>query len=251
MSGGLERNEKLTTDDLIRIATILGHLAKDHDLYSLLFETSNKKLLVDGTTINTKDLMWFVILDNAYARGWFWNPKGKMTSDTSVCAGVPLAFLGAKRVFNKSYSSWLSEDLKRVDIFLPQGLNTWRIDETGNQVLEQKSVSRGGEVGLIKLHMSNYEVEDIHGIREQIILGSSKPRKVKGDPIFNKCSYLLRCMIAQSWCWAAACRNSDMITDYRDWDKLAPSVDASFQGLKPKKAKIAPGFLAFVDREER
>lgn len=263
MSGGLDSKQKLRSGDLMRIATILGYLSKDYDLYSLLFEEPNKRIKVDGVEINTKDLMWFVIMDHSYARGWYWQPDGTMVTDTSVCVGVPLVFLGAKRVYNKTYSSWLEDyEEMKLDMFLPQGLNCWKINDKGEQVLEESNAQRGGDIGLIRLYKSEYkfEIDHIHRIREQITLGSPKPRKVKDiaeedtyDKLFNRCSFVLRCMIAQTWCWGSVSRNSDMITDYKNWDNLQPSVESAslaMQGLVPKNTRIAPGFLAFTGTKE-
>jgi len=273
MGGNLEREEKLSTYQIERICTYYGILAKREPLYDLLFEGSNKRLEVDGDYINTKDLMWFTMMDHAYARGWYWQPNGKATLDTSVCQGVPLALKGARRVFNKSYMSWIEglepKDYIKCDIFLPQGLNTLKVNDVGKVEKEEKNRTRGGAAGLIALHTTkdaDFSVAHIHRLREQISAWAttSKPKMVKEDLIaehdkdrtgelFNKCSFQMRSMILHGWTWYSTSRHSDQITDFKDWDNFLPSVDRmsiAMQGLEPKKTRVPEGFLKFTNSRE-
>jgi len=268
MSGDMERGNKLSTSQLERIATLLGHLSKQGNLYDILFNESNQRVTLDNTTINTKDLMWFVLMDHSYARGWYWQPTGKMTADTSVCAGVPLAFLGARRLYNKPYMSWLT-DLGELhcDMFLPQGLNSWKIDDEGQVVHEESNSSRGGAAGLIRVFNQedmHIDLAHIHRLREEVprYTSTSKPKKVipsnisedeRVGNLYNNCSYLMRCMILQGWCWYNLSRNEDMILDFTSWDNNLPSIDSmshAMQGLAPKDTRIAKGFLAFTKTKE-
>lgn len=267
--GGLENHEKLNTHQLERISTYLGHVAKKGNLYNILFKDENIRLNLDGDEVNTKDLMWFVIMDHEFARGWYWKPSGAMTTDTSVCAGVPLAFKGAKRLFNKTYMSWLEEADETIecDIFLPQGLNSLRIDEEGEIVPEVKSQSRGGRGGLISLYRSDkfdFDSTHIHRLREEVprYATTSKPKMVKPanisedgriGKVYNDLSHLMRCMLLQGWCWYNRSRNSDMITDFRDWDNFSKSIDSpsiAMRGLEPKTTRIATGYLKFTNTKE-
>jgi hypothetical protein len=241
--------EKLSTANLERICTYYGLLAKRGNLYDILFTQENEKVTLDGDEINTKDLMWFTLMDHTYARAWYWKPNGKATTDTSVNHAVPLAFKGARRVFNKSYMSWFTNGIE-CDIFLPQGLNSYRISEDGSVEEEKEDqLRRGGKAGLIHLYNNQIDFPDniIRILREEIpnYATTAKPKKVKLDAnhfnIWNNSSHLIRCMIIQGWCWYGASRHSDQITDYKDWDNFSPSIDHM-----PRSHTIPNAFLNFT-----
>jgi len=257
----LTPKEKLNTDQLIRIATKLGHLAKDYDLYELLFESEPTTLEVDGTEIYTPDLTLFVLLDWTHQRGYFMQYQSGATSDTKMARSVPLALEGARRVFNKSYMSWLDKNNPtRCDIFLPKGLTSHGPAEGGGFEVLPKG-SRG--LLVMRKHLSDVEItpEVIWELRD--ILGPQwaskrQPRLLKKSEfkqlpdnlglVWNNIDHLCRCMLAQTWIYKYPSRNSNMITDFMDWDNYNPGLDSegnALKGLKPKDT-LPDGILAMT-----
>lgn len=250
-TNGKNFKDKLSTSQLKRIATIYGHLAKDHDLYELLFEQPKQLLEVDGSKVHTRDLAMFTMMDHSFARGYYWKPDtSNATTDPSVNPGVPLAFMGARQVFGKKYMDWIPDtNIIRCDIFLPKGLNSMEINEEGTPVSSE-------EVGLLAFYQSDIpcSLEDIRELRSLVpaTKAAHSPRKVKGlsntklQNAYNKASKRMRCLLLQRWCWSGGSRCADMITDFRDWDNLMPNVDNTFKELKPTDNKMNPGILAFM-----
>jgi hypothetical protein len=248
MSGvKLTNKEKLTTEQLEQISRIYGLLAKDHDLYDLLFKQPNQ--ILEG--INTSDLALFTYMDHAHSRGKYWKPIGTAPTDGgNVCHGVPLAFKGARTVFGKTYMSWFTNlEVARYiecDIFLPYGLNSLEIKDDGKAVLTDNA-------GLISLYLSDdieWEAKDIRYLRDNLpnyakyVMGSV-PKDTKIGEVYCKCSILMRCLLAQGWCWTGGSRGPDMITDFRDWDNFVPSVDKVMTGLTPKN-DLPLGATSFI-----
>jgi hypothetical protein len=59
--------------------------------------------------------------------------------------------------------------------------------------------------------------------------------------LYNNCSTPMRLMLAQRWAWYGNHRNSDMITDFQNWDNLAGSVDnvnAKLRGMTPSDSPM-------------
>ena len=255
-----EKVEKLSKDQIARIATILGYLSKDHDLFNLLFEQPTQRMTVDNVVVNTADLRMFVILDHKFTRGYFVSTRGPATSDTTYSQGVPLALEGAKRLYNKSYMSWLDGlDLSdknsaiRCDIFLPAHLASLDINDNTGEVVQGKTY------GLITLYANSikFPIEVINQIREQVPnwLATHTPRMVDAKCIddsfgtyYNKCAQKMRSLILQGWIWGAGnnVRNDSMITDISDWDNIAPDTSKSFLGYSPTDSGISPGLLKFM-----
>jgi len=236
--------EKLTANNLARIATILGHLSKEHDLYNLLFEQEPQMLMVDGTEVNTRDLATMVLLDHSRTRGYFHKVKD---SDTSYCQGVPLALEGAKRVNNKQYSSWLdgldmddNNSLIRCDMFLPAHLNSYNINEAGGVEPSKKH-------GLITFLKNNvvFPDETIKQIRAQVLNWKGKhnpgvidPSQVDGKYgiYYNNCAQKMRCLLIQSWVFQLQRRNDTMITSITDWDTPSANTEGMFDNMLPDTA---------------
>jgi hypothetical protein len=248
--------EKLENHSLTRIATILGHLSKDYDLYNVLFEQPNQELMVDNTKINTKDLASFVLMDHLTTRGYFARQAGgRAQNDTTNSQGVPLALEGAKRLYNKTYMSWLDgydlsniEQMFRIDIFLPGHLASIDIDAEG---VPQKRKKHGL---LVLLNNDiNFPSSVINQIREQVpnYLTSPNPKLINADLIdgiygelYNKCEHKLRCMLLQGWIFDPKCTNDAMITNVLDWD--SPAKPVSFEGIMPKGEGMTIGFTKFL-----
>ena len=248
---------KLDTAQLMRISTIYGHLAKKYDLYELLFEKPKQLYEVDGIEIHTRDLALFTMMSHDYARGYYWKPLGRATSDPSTNNGVPLAFAGARRVFNKSYMSWLEglerKDLIRCDMFLPYGLASldWRTGEAH------------AEYGLLNYTRNKdkiiWDLDDIAELREQVN-DTFRPKKVKSlenetlGNYYNKSTSSMRCLLTQYWCWREPSRCTDMITDFRDWDNYAKSIDlpsTEFIGLKSKSTDVLNDLFSFIKDDRK
>lgn len=240
----IERSQRLTTAQLMRISTIYGHLAKKYDLFELLFEKPNQELEVNGTVINTRDLANFTDMAHSVKRGYYWTPIGSATSDPSTNNGVPLAFAGARRVFGKTYMSWLTDldikDYMRCDIFLPFGLSSYTVSEEGEAVVTDKP-------GLIRYYVTreelDWKISDIHDFRQAVgNWNYFKPKKVTKSIVenqnlanaYNKSDSPMRCLLLQGWCWHRPSRCEDMITDFRNWDNLMVDADQTFEGLKPQ-----------------
>jgi hypothetical protein len=242
---------KLQNHELTRIATALGSLSQHHDLYNLLFEQPDHVVEPEFTPtgVHTKDLAAFVLLDHTLTRGYFAKSAAtKSTSDTTNSQGVPLAFEGARRIYNKTYMSWLdNRDLSsissavRADIFLPAHLGSITIGPEGPTNTKW--------IGLISLlHFKiKFPLEVITQLREQVsnYLVSPGPRVVDpklidGDygEYYNKCGNKLRSMILQGWIYSPVCRNADMITNIVDWD--VPPAGPIFDGLVPIIDDISP-----------
>lgn len=256
-------NEKLHSSELNRLATIYGHLSKEHNLYNLLFKEPAQLLEVDLDILHTRDLSMFTLLSHSKPRGWYWMPdKGGVTNDRTLSNAVPLAFLGARRVYDRHYSSWLHKidmsDFNSViecDIFLPYGLASLHIDPATGEVLKNKKQ----EQGLISLMQSNLEFDasTVHKIRAATTKWHSNRRPAmlrdfEQEDIqerWNASSTLIRCMLLQGWIFSQPGAATEMITNYMDWDSLAINVDrtsTSMEGLEPTNINIAPGFLAFM-----
>ena len=240
----IEKSQRLTTAQLKRISTIYGHLAKKYDLFELLFEKPNQELEVDGTVINTRDLANFTDMAHTVKRGYYWKPIGSATSDPSTNNGVPLAFEGARRIFGKTYMSWLTDldvkDYMRCDIFLPFGLSSYTINEEGEAVVTDKP-------GLIRYYASreelDWKISDIHDFRQAIgnwnyfkprVIIKSRVENQKLANAYNNSNSPMRCLLLQAWCWHGRSRCKDMITDFRNWDNFMVDADETFEGLRPK-----------------
>lgn len=247
----LEAKQKLNTDQLVRIATTLGYLSKDRNLYDVLFGGKHCEMESDGYKVDTRDLAMFVLLDWQYNRGYFMRYTGGATTDTRMGRGVPLAFEGARRLYNKSYMSWTELPAKECDVFLPHGFNSLELDESGKFVQSK-------EKGLLRLLKSDvdFSIEVVRQLREFIPNWATyhKPRMITKNALedtelvdyWNELSHLCRCMILQGWIFKHPSRHANMITDYRDWDKFAPSLDegvTALKGHKPKKSPIPDQFL--------
>lgn len=239
---------KLETPEMERIATIYGYLSHKYDLYELLFDKPNQVLEVDGSQVNTRDLAMFTIMTHSKARGWYWKSTGRATVDTIACAGVPLAFAGARRVWNKTYASWrCAEDAIRCDIFLPHGLASYVIGEEGKAI-------KANMGGLLAYMASDIEFtpEILHSFREEVPNYNSafKPKQVNGKTpeikLYNKLSHNMRFMLLQGWCWSSVSRCADMITNPRDWDIMALDLNKSFAGLTPIDSLLPVGLNKFL-----
>jgi hypothetical protein len=231
--------DKLENHHLTHIATVLGEISRSYDLYSKLFEMENEEMMLGNTNINTKDLAAFVLMDHVFTRGYFSkSAAGKATSDTTNSQGVPLALEGAKRLYNKKYSSWIPKstdrkDLWRCDVFLPADLASFHIDDTGE-------VKQNELYGILNYYFNKIEIlpEKIIEWRAIIPGWESKhhPPKMKGqidtwDKIYNSTAPKVRAMLLRGWIWQEACRNSDMICDPLNWDDFPKAIQ--FDGLKP------------------
>lgn len=248
--------EKLKNTDLTRIATILGTISRGCDLYNELFVLPDHVLNVDNIDVHSKDLASFVYMDHMFTRGNFAiQAGGKATSDTTNCQGVPLAFEGAKRLYNKKYSSWITtldtkerDKIFRYDVFLPAGLGSYTISEDVVVPLDT--------YGLVSLLANEITFPD------EVLTEFKKsyarwkiaptPKIMSGDTkytrIYNRCEHKLRALILQGWIWQPACRNADMITNISNWDTFSPehtikpqslpgmvSSDLKFTGFPPIK----------------
>jgi hypothetical protein len=243
-----QKPRKLENHDLTRIATILGHLARDYDLYNCLFESPNVELEVDGDLVNTKDLASFVLMDHTYTRGYFSKTAGKnATSDTTNCQGVPLALEGARRVFGKTYESWLDgvnlkdiDEMWKLDVFLPAQLGSLELGSEGLQFCDK--------YGLLVLRYNeiDFPPDIINYLRDEIGNWATaiNPRVVKVNEeemskklyyyltTYNDCSHRMRSLILRGWVWNENVCNSDMITNIMNWDEAPKGI--LFDGMKPK-----------------
>lgn len=258
----LESYQRLDMGKLKQIATVLGHLAKEHDLYELLFESPAQTLEVDGKEIYTPDLTLFVLLDWTHQRGYFIKySNGNAMSDTEFARSVPLALEGARRVFNKPYMSWLDEDNPiRHDIFLPAGLASYEPDGDGGSKPRQK-----GKLGvaLLRKHLSDVEItpEVVWELRDIIgpqwpakrlprLLKKTEFKQLPGNlgQVWNNVDHLCRCMLAQTWIFKHPSRHPNMITDFMDWDNYQVGVDADSElaaGIKPRDT-LPDGILSMT-----
>lgn len=255
----LDNASKLRTPALERIATYFGHLSKKADLYDILFNGENERVELDGDRVNTHDLRSFVILDHSVTRGYFWKPDVRATTDTSVNHGVPLALKGARRLYNKSYMSWIDWSApEKCDVFLPYGLNSYEFDPESGQLVrvETEQTKRGGAYGLLNLLKKEIYLSAAHVHKLRLAstsyLTNTAPGKVSLDEedevleeLFNNCSKRLRCLLLQGWIYGPASRHSDMITDTSNWDNFAPSVDKSFAGVPPSTTQLSPGLARY------
>ena len=258
---GAPLKPKLKTPQLERIAQLLGLLQhQTGDLYKALFEDKHQVYTLDKDEVSSEDLMWFVIMDHLYARGYYWAPDGRATTDTIVNNSVPLAFLGAKRVCNKTYESWypgddaLKDETVRCDIFLPHGLNSLQLNlETGEFNIPERA-------GIIALRRTSidFDVETIYQLREysKNPLTTSRPAAASESlldrhaVVYNRCSPLTRCLLIQSWIYNGKSRHDDQLNDYKNWDNNLPSIDGTnikLKGYKPG-GELPPGLQKFVNR---
>lgn len=248
---------KLENHELTRIATMLGELSHLGDIYNELFEQPNHTLLLNSITIQSKDLAAFVIMDHTFTRGYFAKQAGrKATLDTTNCQGVPLALEGAKRLYNKSYMSWIPDTtdlakLMRLDIFLPAHLSSYEFNPLGEVVSMDK-------FGLLRLYMGNttFSSEIINQIREQVptwlttpspkLIAFTKLDEEKYGKIYNNCDHKLRCLILQGWVWSKPCANDAMIRNLSDWD--APAIEMG-EEANSKDNMLPPGLKALMGDE--
>ena len=244
---------KLENNSLTHIASALGHLDAQYDLYELLFEKPDQEIDLGKYSVYTKDLAAFVVMDHTYTRGYFAKPAASTAMvDTTNCQGVPLALEGAKRLYNKKYSSWLKgidlankEDAWRLDIFLPSDLCSIELDEEG----ETKVMDT---LGLIRFYHNSIEfpIEVIQELRSRIANWQTAPNPRKIYKLsqeeesatfftyadyYNRCAHKMRCLILRGWVWDEGVRNDDMITNPLDWDNHPKAI--MFEGLKPQVKK--------------
>jgi hypothetical protein len=247
---------KLENNTLTHIATILARLARDYDLYQLLFEDEDQVLEVEKRHIHSKDLAAFVLMDHTFTRGYFAKTAGRSAmSDTTNSSGIPLLFEGSKRLFNTSYMSWLNKmSYKQLDMFLPAQLNSYELNQDGEIVRAEK-------YGLLVYHNNNieFDAEVIATLRSRVNKWDSNPTPAqikvgKEDEdeellrvieIYNKSSYRMRNMVLQGWCWNKVCRSSYMITNWNDWDAEPIRID-ELAGLQPKAAGRQVGIEKFL-----
>ena len=237
------KRDKLENHSLTRIASALGELSKHHDLYDLLFTQPQQTLETYGNvTVNSKDLMAFVLLDHHLARGYFSKTPGSNACvDTTNSQGVPLALEGAKRLYDKSYMSWLpigddKEDLWKCDVFLPEALASLRLNDS-SEIMQKDTY---GLITLLKNNVSftNNEIQEMRDATPNY-LSAWHPPVIKNADIYNKCNKKVRALILGGWIWSEHLPyNPDMIYNIQDWD--AAIKPASFEGLKPK-TRTAPG----------
>ena len=236
---------KLENNTLTHIATILAKLAREHDIYQLLFEDKDQVLEIDGREFHTKDLAAFVLMDHTFTRGYFAKTAGsRAMSDTTNSSGVPLLLEGSKRLFNTSYMSWLTKmSRKELDMFMPAQLNSFELDGNGDLVQAEK-------YGLLVYYNNNINIrpELIVELRNRVPKWDSVPnpkmvKVLKEDDeeleevirIYNNSTYRMRNMVLRGWCWNKVCRSDSMITNWVNWDN-PPVAISDFAGLQPKAA---------------
>ena len=236
--------KKLENQVLTHIASTLAVLAHEQDIYELLFNDEDRVIKRDNTSIHTKDLAAFVLMDNQFTRGYFSKTAGRNAmSDTTNCSGVPLLLEGSKRLFKKNYMSWLDEweDKKRLDVFLPSHLASYTLSSEGWEQAEK--------LGLLVFHRYKVNIRPEIVIELQQRLGNfNTPNPKMLDALeedtsemrevlrlYNRASYRMRNMILRGWCWNEVCRNSSMICDWNDWDNIPSKLD-QLAGLQPLAA---------------
>ena len=247
--------KKLDNNVLTHIATILANEAKSGDIYEKLFNTDDYLISWEGRTLHSKDLASFVLMDNNFARGYFARSPGRTAmSDTTNCGGVPLLLEGSKRLYNRTYSSWLDEwdDNKKLDIFLPAQLASYTLTNLGEYEQAEK-------YGLLVYHKFNVQIRDeiIVELRNRVGHWNQPNAKmvkaVEDDTeemkevieIYNKSSYRMRNMVLRGWCWNEICRSSSMICDWNNWDEMPPKI-SDLAGLQPKAAGGQSGAEKFL-----
>jgi len=244
--------EKLTSNDLYHIATVLGQISRTEDLYDVLFDKPNMMVTSKFGSVFTRDLGMFILMEHSKPRSFFAKTAGSNACvDLFMSQGVPLAFEGAKRLYGKTYNDWYigEPDVNitiKCDIFLPNALASLELDPVSGEV------TASNLYGLIRLRKNDvvFSPETISYIKENTPgwVGKHNPKKIDNTnntsevDIYNKCAPKLRAMILQGWIWGKQLQlNSDMITDIHDWDATAEKHSV-FSGMAPQITNIGAFF---------
>lgn len=169
--------------------------------------------------------------------------KASQTAEPNWSSAVPIIMYMYKIQYNINYEEWDKSD-PYIKFLLGKKLEwladpsftmpTWTDEELQNIQLVALTTAATGVVRSIKSHII---------------------AKRTGDEDFDNLPRMARFMVAQTWIYSPQVRSPAMITNYHNWDELAPSFttsnliteDAKVAEWNPKKKKKEPKVFNIED----
>ncbi len=260
---------RLTPDQLLQIPSIYATLDPKDNIPDIADDAEIKT--VNDKIIYGKDLKAITMLMYTKPRTAYCDFKQEKQMRSLASGAVPIGLLGFKRFRNIPYDRWrqainipytydkgkieLNIDdetfrkIFKVDLLLGKTYASTYYDEIDDTVklnLDNKwglillSAFLGDEwkptaedIRYFRDNMGNYRgsFATTYGAA-RIETGSDMSPIVR---LYNKCDTAMRLLLAQRWAWYGMHRNSDMICDFQNWDKIPKNIDnmaGSMMGLK-------------------
>jgi hypothetical protein len=156
-------------------------------------------------------------------------PKQNTDAQRNYCSLVPFLLYPFKRYKDIPYSKW--SVLESQHLFIP-GLNDAMFSE------DLKTAMTLGSEQILEARKEALRIKsgaNVNGQRNPATTFTLYPAK---DTIFARLSNIGKCIAFQAWCAHPNNRNSYMILDPSDWDKIPAPIIETEPFWEPTKSKI-------------
>ena len=268
--GGYIKN-RLKEQELSRLVEIYAAARPGTDFLAIKNEDILKT--PEGNEVTGKDFKAMIRMVYEFPRGQYSDIK--QVENTSYNCAVPLGLLAYRNYYNKSYNDFrlqpedfevseeyliepANEDTIRkvfnLDLLLGSALASTKLTAEGTLV-EWNSVY--GLASLCAIEKFDLKVRIMKDLREPSF-GNRRGHFTRGYGanylkledyeeeyhdflrLYNSCNQTLKHMLLQRWVYYMP-NNSNMITDFRDWDKPMASIDELIGNVKPMRFETTEG----------
>ena len=172
--------------------------------------------------------------------------KESQTKHTSLSAAVPLILYAYKLVHDTPYEAWSSNPLvgdilgKDIDFLAHEDVRNFECPWNEEALKHIRTIALTENARDLRMPDTSNKMNKL----------KSKYTE-EASEIFDPLPKLMKYMVLQTWVYHPSIRSDRMITDWKNWDSLKPSVYGSSVTAKAEKSSLFDGIEYKFEPEKK